>query len=395
MYDVIALGELLVDLAERSKDEAGYPTLAANPGGAPGNFLAALSAYGKKTAFLAKVGDDTFGRLLVGTMQRAGIDGRGIRIDPDTFTTLAFVTFDAHGDRSFAFARKPGADTQLRWDEIDPAMLDETHVFHFGSLSCTDEPARSATQSAVAYARAHGHRGICSESEWRPIQRDLELVRETGCGYHVCHISTKESVALIRKAKAEGLPVSCETGPHYLILCDEDLMDDGRFKMNPPIRSAADRDALIEGLLDGTIDCIATDHAPHSAEEKSRGLRSLNGIVGLECAFPVLYTELVEPGIVPFATLLNALCVNPRRLFRLPGGKIEAGEIADLTVLDLNRPHAINSTLFFSQGRSTPFDGWTVTAGVDKTICNGNLVYTASSRNINKTPIPPCQEDYL
>ena len=156
MYDVIALGELLVDLAERSKDEAGYPTLAANPGGAPGNFLAALSAYGKKTAFLAKVGDDTFGHLLTGTMRRAGIDTRGILISPDTFTTLAFVTFDAHGDRSFAFARKPGADTQLRWDEIDPAMLDETHVFHFGSLSCTDEPARSATQSAVAYARAHG-----------------------------------------------------------------------------------------------------------------------------------------------------------------------------------------------------------------------------------------------
>ena len=160
MYDVIALGELLVDLAERSKDEAGYPTLAANPGGAPGNFLAALSAYGKKTAFLAKVGDDTFGRLLVGTMQRAGIDGRGIRIDPDTFTTLAFVTFDAHGDRSFAFARKPGADTQLRWDEIDPAMLDETHVFHFGSLSCTDEPARSATQSAVAGGEAAGERAV-------------------------------------------------------------------------------------------------------------------------------------------------------------------------------------------------------------------------------------------
>ena len=167
MYDVIALGELLVDLAERSKDEAGYPTLAANPGGAPGNFLAALSAYGKKTAFLAKVGDDTFGRLLVGTMQRAGIDGCGIRIDPDTFTTLAFVTFDAHGDRSFAFARKPGADTQLRWDEIDPAMLDETHVFHFGSLSCTDEPARSATQSAVAYARAHG-KLVTYDPNYRP-----------------------------------------------------------------------------------------------------------------------------------------------------------------------------------------------------------------------------------
>ena len=245
------------------------------------------------------------------------------------------------------------------------------------------------------YADKHGHKGICSASEYKPVEREVALSAATGCRYHVCHVSTKESVALIRKAKAEGLPVSCETGPHYLILCDEDLMDDGRFKMNPPIRSAADRDALIEGLLDGTIDCIATDHAPHSAEEKSRGLRSLNGIVGLECAFPVLYTELVEPGIVPFATLLNALCVNPRRLFRLPGGKIEAGEIADLTVLDLNWPHAIDSTLFFSQGRSTPFDGWTVTAGVDKTICNGNLVYTASSRNINKTPIPPCQEDYL
>ena len=178
MYDVIALGELLVDLAERSKDEAGYPTLAANPGGAPGNFLAALSAYGKKTAFLAKVGDDTFGRLLVGTMQRAGIDGCGIRIDPDTFTTLAFVTFDAHGDRSFAFARKPGADTQLRWDEIDPAMLDETHVFHFGSLSCTDEPARSATQSAVAYARAHGKLVTYDPNLRKPLWRSLDEAKE-------------------------------------------------------------------------------------------------------------------------------------------------------------------------------------------------------------------------
>ena len=156
MYDVIALGELLVDLAERTKDENGYPTLAANPGGAPGNFLAALSAYGKKTAFLAKVGDDTFGHLLTGTMRRAGIDTRGILISPDTFTTLAFVTFDAHGDRSFAFARKPGADTQLRWEEIDPVMLEQARVFHFGSLSCTDEPARTATQKAAAYARAHG-----------------------------------------------------------------------------------------------------------------------------------------------------------------------------------------------------------------------------------------------
>ena len=156
MYDVIALGELLVDLAERAKDENGYPTLAANPGGAPGNFLAALSAYGKKTAFLAKVGADTFGHLLTGTMRRAGIDSRGILVSPDTFTTLAFVTFDAHGDRSFAFARKPGADTQLRWEEIDPAMLEAARVFHFGSLSLTDEPARSTTYRAAEYAKAHG-----------------------------------------------------------------------------------------------------------------------------------------------------------------------------------------------------------------------------------------------
>lgn len=156
MYDVIALGELLVDLAERSKDDGGYPTLAANPGGAPGNFLAALSAYGKKTAFLAKVGDDTFGRLLIDSMHRAGIDARGILVDPDVFTTLAFVTFDAHGDRSFAFARKPGADTQLRWEQIDASMIENSRVFHFGSLSCTDEPARTATQKSVAHARAHG-----------------------------------------------------------------------------------------------------------------------------------------------------------------------------------------------------------------------------------------------
>ena len=178
MYDVIALGELLVDLAERSKDEAGYPTLAANPGGAPGNFLAALSAYGKKTAFLAKVGDDTFGHLLTGTMRRAGIDTRGILISPDTFTTLAFVTFDAHGDRSFAFARKPGADTQLRWDEIDPAMLDETHVFHFGSLSCTDEPARTATQKAAAYARAHGRLVTYDPNYRAPLWKTEQEARE-------------------------------------------------------------------------------------------------------------------------------------------------------------------------------------------------------------------------
>ena len=196
------------------------------------------------------------------------------------------------------------------------------------------------------------------------------------CRYHVCHISTKESVALIRKAKAEGLPVTCETGPHYLVLCDEDLMDEGRFKMNPPLRSAADRDALVAGLLDGTVDCIATDHAPHSAEEKAKGLRgSLNGIVGLETAFPILYTNLVETGIVPLETVLNALCVNPRRIFGLPGGSLAVGEIADVTVLDLNRPHVIDSTAFRSMGHATPFDGWGVSAAVAMTICGGEIVY--------------------
>lgn len=231
------------------------------------------------------------------------------------------------------------------------------------------------------WAKAHSFPGISSESEWRQIERDIGLVRETGCPYHVCHISTKESVGLIRRAKADGLPVTCETGPHYLVLCDEDLQDEGRFKMNPPLRSAADRDALIEGLLDGTVDCIATDHAPHSAEEKSRGLRqSAFGIVGLETAFSILYTQLVETGVVPLELLLDRLCVRPRWIFGLPGGMVAEGAFADLTVLDLNRPHAIVSSAFKSMGRATPFDGWVVAAAVAATICNGKLVYTDFQR---------------
>ena len=178
MYDVIALGELLVDLAERAKDENGYPTLAANPGGAPGNFLAALSAYGKKTALLAKVGDDTFGQLLTGTMRRAGIDTRGILISSDTFTTLAFVTFDAHGDRSFAFARKPGADTQLRFDELNLSIIDEARVFHFGTLSLTDEPARSTTYRTVKYAKAHDKLITFDPNLRKPLWRDLGDAKE-------------------------------------------------------------------------------------------------------------------------------------------------------------------------------------------------------------------------
>ena len=227
------------------------------------------------------------------------------------------------------------------------------------------------------FARRNGFPGNDPASEWKQVERDIQLVRETGCRYHVCHISTKESVALIRAAKAEGLPVSCETGPHYLVMCDEDLQDDGRFRMNPPIRSAEDRDALVAGLLDGTVDCIATDHAPHSAEEKAKGLRgSMNGIVGLETAFPILYTQLVQTGIVPLETVLNALCVNPRKLFDLPGGVIAEGELADLTVLDLNRPGIVNSATFQSLGHSTPFEGWGTSAAIALTVCDGEIVYS-------------------
>ena len=256
--------------------------------------------------------------------------------------------------------------------------LDKPIVAH-----CEDESllAKGWSVHDGDFARRSGLVGNASESEWRQVERDLKLVRETGCQYHVCHVSTKESVALIRAAKAEGLPVTCETGPHYLVLCDEDLLDEGRFRMNPPIRSAADRDALLEGLLDGTVDCIATDHAPHSAQEKAGGLaKSLNGIVGLECAFPVLYTQLVRTGIVPMETLLNALCVNSRRIFRLSGGDVAPGQIADLTVLDLNRPCVIDSATFRSLGRATPFDGWGVAAAVAATICGGELVYTDFKR---------------
>ena len=221
------------------------------------------------------------------------------------------------------------------------------------------------------YAKAHGHRGICSESEWGQIARDLQLVKETGCAYHVCHVSAKESVALIRKAKAEGLDVTCETGPHYLVMDDSDLQEDGRFKMNPPLRGKEDREALIQGILDGTIDMIATDHAPHSAEEKSCGLeKSAFGIVGIETAFPILYTCLVKPGILSLNKLLELLCVNPRRRFGLPLG-------TDYSIWDLNAAYPIDPEDFLSKGRATPFAGWQVSGKCIATICDGKLVYAA------------------
>ncbi len=204
------------------------------------------------------------------------------------------------------------------------------------------------------YAKEHGHKGICSESEYGQIARDLVLAKETGCAYHVCHISTKESVELIRAAKAEGIDVTCETGPHYLTLCDEDLQEDGRFKMNPPLRSKEDRDALIAGILDGTVDMIATDHAPHSAEEKSRGLeKSLMGVVGLETAFAVLYTELVKTGTLTLEQLVDLMCVNPRARF---GISTDAG----YTVFEVETPYTIDPDTFATKGRSTPFAGKTV-----------------------------------
>lgn len=219
------------------------------------------------------------------------------------------------------------------------------------------------------YASKHSHRGICSESEWKPIKRDLELCRQTGCAYHVCHISCKESVELIRQAKAKGIDVTCETGPHYLILTDEDLKEDGRFKMNPPLRSKEDRQALIEGVLDGTIDMIATDHAPHSQEEKSRGLeKSAFGIVGIETAFQLLYTHLVKKNIISLERLVELLAVNPRKRFGLEYDN-------SFTVWDLDKKTVINPSDFLSMGKATPFEGEEVFGECELTVCNGKTAY--------------------
>ena len=220
------------------------------------------------------------------------------------------------------------------------------------------------------YAREHGHRGICSESEWGQIKRDLQLVRETGCAYHVCHISTKESVELIRGAKAEGLDVTCETGPHYIVLDDSYLQEDGRFKMNPPLRSPSDREAILEGILDGTIDILATDHAPHSAEEKSRGLeKSAMGIVGIETAFPIMYTKLVKTGIISLEKLVEIMSTRPRERFGLT---TDVG----FTVFEVGCEYEIDPDKFLSMGRATPFKGERVYGRCLATVYNGQLVYS-------------------
>ncbi len=228
------------------------------------------------------------------------------------------------------------------------------------------------------YCKAHGHKGICSASEYEQIDRDCKLAKKTGVHYHVCHISTKESVEIIRKAKANGVNVTCETGPHYLTMCDKDLQENGRFKMNPPLRSEDDKDALLNGILDGTIDVIATDHAPHSADEKSKGLAdSAMGVVGLETSFAVLYTKLVKTGFISLENLVELMSVNPRRIFDLPGGEIKEGENADLTLLDLNAEWCVNPNEFLSMGKATPFEGWQLQGKNVMTMCGGKTVYEA------------------
>ena len=225
------------------------------------------------------------------------------------------------------------------------------------------------------YAHAHGHKGICSESEWGPIKRDVKLAEEEGCRYHVCHISTKESVEIIREAKQHCDHISCETAPHYLILCDQDLKEEGRFKMNPPLRGAEDRSALIEGIKDGTIEVIATDHAPHTAEEKARGLKgSAMGIVGIETSFALCYTYLVRKGVITIEKLIALMSENPRRIFRL-GGAMKEGERADIAVYDITKPYTIDTSEFLSMGKATPFEGEEVYGRCLLTLFNGEKVW--------------------
>ena len=229
-----------------------------------------------------------------------------------------------------------------------------------------------------AFAKEHGIPGIPSESEWGPIARDVELLRQTGCRYHVCHVSTKESVEIIRRAKAEGIDITAETGPHYLLMCQDDLQDLGRFKMNPPLRDREDMEALVAGLLDGTIDMVATDHAPHSEEEKGKGLcKSAMGVVGIESAFPLMYTYFVETGLMSLATLMDRMVYAPKQRFRLGESGINLGDRAEITVFDLNADKVIDPAEFLSKGKATPFEGWKVHAECKLTICGGHIAYDA------------------
>ena len=259
------------------------------------------------------------------------------------------------------------SDDMMRSAMLEAKKLNKMIVAHCE----VNELLRGGYIHDGAYAVAHGHRGICSESEWAQIARDLQLVKETGVKYHVCHISTKESVDIIRKAKAQGIDVTCETGPHYLVMDDSMLQEDGRFKMNPPLRSAEDREALVRGIQDGTIDMIATDHAPHSAEEKAKGLeKSAFGVVGIETAFPICYTYLVKTGIITMEKLMELLVINPRKRFDIPLGN-------DFSIWDLEASYTVDPADFLSMGKATPFAGWTVQGKCMATVCDGKIVYNS------------------
>jgi len=305
--------------------------------------------------------------------QRALIPPHGVRIHPygsitvgqrgETLADLAGMAPDC-----IAFSddgRGVQSESLMRQAMTEAKRLGKLIVAH-----CEDNSLlRGGYIHDGAYAVAHGHRGICSESEWGPIARDLKLAEETGCGYHVCHISCKESVQLIREAKARGVDVTCETAPHYLTMDDSYLQEDGRFKMNPPLRSAADREALVEGIADGTIDCIATDHAPHSAEEKSKGLEhSAFGVVGLETAFPAVYTHLVRPGIITLEQAVRCLTVNPRQRFGIPDND-------SFTVWELEHSFTVDPDRFCTLGRATPYAGQELYGRCVLTVADGKTVY--------------------
>ena len=278
--------------------------------------------------------------------------------------------FDALRDKCFAFSDdgRGVQSAELMEEAMEKAKaLNKIIVAH-----CEDNSLLNAGYIHDGeYARLHGHKGICSESEWGPIKRDIELAKKTGCKYHVCHISCKESVELIRQAKKDGVDITCETAPHYLVFNDMDLKDEGRFKMNPPIRSEADRLALIEGIKDGTIDMIATDHAPHSEEEKTKGLKLSNmGVVGIETAFSVMFTYLVKTNIISLEKLIELMSINPRKRFGLP-------QTDDICVFDLNTEYTVDPKDFLSKGKFTPFKGLKL-FGVNKlTVCDGKIVYNS------------------
>lgn len=284
------------------------------------------------------------------------------------------VDFEQLGDKCFAFS-DDGKGVQSE-DMMRTAMLGAKAQGKAIVAHCEDESLlHGGYIHDGEYARLHGHKGICSESEWGPVARDVQLAKETGVQYHVCHISTKETVDIIRKARAEGLPVTCETAPHYLAFCDMEIEEHGRFKMNPPIRSAADRDALIKGVQDGTIQIIATDHAPHSDEEKLKGLEKSNmGVVGLETSFAAMNTYMVKRGYITMEKLAELMSINPRKIFGLDSG-IKIGQKADFVLVDPDKEFVVDPQSFATKGRFTPFEGKTLYGSVLLTVYNGEVVY--------------------